>query len=231
MPWRQWVRGIEIEPSLYAADFANLGAQIEELLGAGARIFHFDIGDGSFVEPITMGPIVLASIAPLIHRSGGKIDCHLMVVHPERHFRHVAHAGGDSVTFHVEACEQPKKAIAAARALGLGVGVAFNLETSVDVAASAAEGADLVNCMSIHPGYSGQRFMPEALPRVAAIREALPDAIFVQVDGGIDRSNARAVSEAGASLLVAGTSIFGQADISAAYLNVCGLIAHTLSER
>src|SRR5438105_13190313 len=113
--WRDWVRGFEIEPSLYAADFANLGSQIEQLLAAGARIFHFDIGDGQFVETITMGPIVLRSIAPLIHECGGAVDCHLMTVDPQRHFGPIADAGGDSVTFHLEACDRPPEAIAAAR--------------------------------------------------------------------------------------------------------------------
>jgi ribulose-phosphate 3-epimerase len=218
--WRELARGIEIEPSLYAADFANLGAQIRALLAAGARIFHFDVGDGRFVEPITMGPIVLASIAPLVHRAGGALDCHLMVVEPEHHFAQIANAGGDSVTFHVEACEDPRRAIAAARALGLGAGVALNPETAVERALAAAEGADLVNCMSIHPGYSGQEFMPEALPRIAALRRGLPGDVLVQVDGGIERENAHAVSAAGASLLVAGTSIFDQPDISAAYMSL-----------
>ena len=222
MPWRQWIRGTEVEPSLYAADFASLGAQIQQLLDAGARIFHFDVGDGCFVEPITMGPIVLASIAPMIHRAGGTIDCHLMVVEPERHFAQVARAGGDSVTFHVEASEDPAGTAARARALGLGVGIAFKLETSVEAALTAADGVDLVNVMSIHPGYSGQRFMPETLPRISALREALPEATLVQVDGGIDRTNIDTVRDAGANLLVAGTSVFGQADITAAYRALAG---------
>jgi ribulose-phosphate 3-epimerase len=231
MPWQDWVRGIEIEPSLYAADFANLGKQIQQLLDAGARLFHFDVGDGQFVEPITIGPIVLKSIAPLIHRAGGAVDCHLMVVEPERQFAQIAKAGGDSVTFHVEACDDPGRAVAAARALDLGVGVALNSETAVERAIAAAEGADLVNCMSIHPGYSGQEFMPEALPRIEALRSGLPEEVFVQVDGGIERENARAATRAGASLLVAGTSIFDQRDIGAAYVNLCEESAIEVSER
>ena len=102
MPWRDWIRTVEIEPSLYAADFARLGDQIEALLRAGVRIFHFDVGDGHFVPPITMGPIVLQSISPIVHNGGGFLDCHLMVEEPQRHFEAVAAAGGDSVTFHYE---------------------------------------------------------------------------------------------------------------------------------
>ena len=100
MSWDNWVRGAEVEPSLYAADFSRLGEQIELLLQGGARIFHFDVGDGHFVPPITVGPIVLRWIAPIVHRGGGRIDCHLMVEQPDKHFEAIAAAGGDSVTFH-----------------------------------------------------------------------------------------------------------------------------------
>ncbi len=107
MSWDRWIRTVEIEPSLYAADFARLGDQIEILLRAGARVFHFDVGDGHFVEPVTIGPIVLESIAPLIHREGGAIDCHLMVDEPERQFGLLQSAGADSVTFHFEIADDP----------------------------------------------------------------------------------------------------------------------------
>ena len=93
MSWKRWVREIEVEPSLYAADFLALGEQIDHLMGAGARVFHFDVGDGHFVEPVTIGPIVLESIAPLIHRFEGVIDCHLMVDDPEHHFEMIKKAG------------------------------------------------------------------------------------------------------------------------------------------
>jgi ribulose-phosphate 3-epimerase len=221
MSVQKWVRGVEIEPSLYAADFANLGAQIEQLLAAGTRIFHFDVGDGHFVEPVTMGPIVLESIAPLIHERGAYVDCHLMVAEPEHHIPQLAAAGGDSVTFHVEAAPDPSRVIAQARALGLSVGVAFNPETSVDQALDASTGADFVLCMSIHPGYSGQQFMPEALSRISQIREGLPEKVLVQVDGGIDETNARDVARAGARLIVAGSAIFEEPDIARAYEELC----------
>ena len=97
MAWRDWVRTVEVEPSLYAADFARLGEQIDELLDAGVRVFHYDVGDGHFVEPITIGPIVLESIAEPIHARGGAIDVHLMVDNPERHIPQVARARAISV--------------------------------------------------------------------------------------------------------------------------------------
>jgi ribulose-phosphate 3-epimerase len=215
--WRDWIRTVEIEPSLYAADFADLGNQVRYLLNAGARVFHFDVGDGHFVEPITIGPVVLRAIAPMIHQAGGVVDCHLMVSNPEHHFEQVKAAGGDSVTFHVEACEEPWNAIALARSQDLAVGVAFNPETSVQDAVAASLGADLVLCMSIHPGYSGQEFMPSALPRIRELRSQLHERVVVQVDGGVSRENVKAVYEAGAEAIVAGTAVFGYEDLGRAY--------------
>jgi ribulose-phosphate 3-epimerase len=216
MSWH-WVRGAEIEPSLYAADFARLGEQIAYLLNAGARVFHFDVGDGHFVEPVTIGPIVLASISDLVHRRGGYLDCHLMVDNPERHISQIAEAGGDSVTVHLEVTDDPQGLVAEAREHGLGVGLAFNPESSVGDAVAAAAGFDLVLCMSIHPGYSGQTFLPESLDRIAELREGLPEAVFVQVDGGITAENVSDVRRAGADLIVAGSAIFDREDLPRAY--------------
>jgi ribulose-phosphate 3-epimerase len=226
MGWNEWVRTAEIEPSLYAADFSRLGEQIETVMEAGVRIFHFDVGDGHFVEPITIGPIVLKSISPIVHGLGGVLDCHLMVESPEKHFAQIAEAGGDSVTVHYEACDDVPGVIQQARELELGVGVAFNPETEPDdVVAAAGELADLVLCMSIHPGYSGQPFMPESVPRVQRLRELLPDSAHVQVDGGVGPDNAAEIRQAGANLLVAGTSIFGQEDIAGAYRRLAQAIS------
>ena len=217
MPWDDWIRTSEIEPSLYAADFSQLGRQVEILLGAGARVFHFDVGDGHFVPPITVGPIVLQWISPLVHRRGGALDCHLMVEEPARHFAAIAAAGGDSVTFHLEAVDDVGATVRAARDEGLEVGLAFNPETAPAEAAAAAEGVDLVLCMSIRPGYSGQAFMPEAIDRVGELRSLLPAGVHVQVDGGVGHDNVRALADAGADLLVAGTAIFEREDLPRAY--------------
>jgi ribulose-phosphate 3-epimerase len=217
MAWRDWIRTVEVEPSLYAADFARLGEQVEALLHAGCRIFHFDVGDGHFVEPVTIGPVVLSSIAPLVHESGGVLDCHLMVDNPLRHFPQIAAAGGDSATFHYEVVEDVPATIAAAREHGLQVGVAFNPESEPEDVAAVAEEADLVLCMSIHPGYSGQQFRPDALDRIRRLRAALPGPVYVQVDGGIDDANICDVQRAGATLLVAGSAVFRQEDPPRAY--------------
>jgi len=222
MGWQDWIRDIEVEPSLYAADFARLGEQVEELLDAGVRGFHYDIGDGHFVEPITIGPIVIESIADVVHGRGAVLDCHLMVDNPERHIPQVARAGGDSVTFHVEVTDDPGSLIELARSHDLGVGVACKPKTAVEDAARAAARADIALCMSIEPGYSGQAFMPEALDRIARLCELLPETP-IQVDGGIGPDTIGPAQEAGASLFVAGTSIFGEDDIAAAYASLVEL--------
>jgi ribulose-phosphate 3-epimerase len=217
MSWRDWARTVEVEPSLYAADFARLGEQIDVLLRAGTRIFHFDVGDGHFIEPVTIGPIVLESIAPLVHQAGGVLDCHLMVDNPLRCIPQIARAGGDSATFHYEVVDDVLGTIAAAREHGLQVGVAFNPESEPEDVAAVAADADLVLCMSIHPGYSGQQFRPDSVDRIRRLRAAMPESVRIQVDGGIDRETIGAAHAAGATLLVAGSAIFGQEDPAAAY--------------
>ena len=224
MGWHEWIRSADVEPSIYAADFANLGAQVRTLLHAGARVFHVDIGDGHFVEPITIGPVVVKAVAPVVHEVGGAVDCHLMVSNPERHFRQVAEAGGDSVTFHVEATDDVARTMALARQEGLSVGVAFNPETAVEVAAEASIGADLVLCMTVNPGYSGQQFLPESLERIAELRRLLPRKL-IQVDGGITLENIRSVREAGADLIVAGSSVFADGDLPHPYLRLLRALA------
>jgi len=221
MGWDTWIRdGREVEPSLYAADFARLGEQIDVLLAAGCRVFHFDVGDAHFVPPVTIGPVVLRSIAPMIHAAGGVIDCHLMVSDPAHHFPEFAASGADSVTFHVEATDDPVEVAAAARAHGLAVGVAFNPATTPSQAAAAAElaDADMILCMSIEPGYSGQAFMSAAIGRIEELA-ALVD-IPIQVDGGIGEENAKSAVDAGASLLVAGSAVFADPDPGAAYARI-----------
>jgi ribulose-phosphate 3-epimerase len=206
MPWDRWIRTWEVEPSVYAADFSRLGHQIDVLARAGARIFHFDVGDGHLVPPITMGPIVLQWISPIVHRYEGAFDCHLMVERPERQFEAIAAAGGDSVTFHFEAVDDVPA-------------------TEPEDVAAVADGVDLVLCMSIHPGYSGQEFMPDAVDRVARLRELLPEGMHIQVDGGIDHSNLPSLLSAGADLLVVGTAIFEREDLPRAYRRLVQALA------
>jgi ribulose-phosphate 3-epimerase len=225
--WDDWIRTVEVEPSLYAADFARLGEQVEILLRSECRVFHFDVGDGHFIPPITTGPVVLQSIAPLVHRTDGVLDCHLMVEQPERHIVQFAEAGADSVTVHFEACPDLPGVVALAREHGLRIGMAFNPETGVEEAAAKALEAevDVVLCMSVHPGYSGQAFIPESIERVRALRGLLPEAIHVQVDGGVGPDNIRELFDAGATLFVAATAIFGREDLPRAYRRLVRALA------
>ena len=227
MSWSEWVRTVEVEPSLYGADFSRLGDEVAALLGAGCRVFHYDVGDGHFVPPITTGPIVLQWIAPRVREAGAVLDCHLMVESPEKHIPQFAQAGADSVTVHFETCPDLPGVAALAREHGLEVGMAFNPETGAEEAAAAALEAevDLVLCMSIHPGYSGQEFMPESIGRIRALRAALPDEVRVQVDGGVGPENIVELREAGASLFVAATSIFGDDDPPRAYRRLVDAVA------
>jgi ribulose-phosphate 3-epimerase len=217
--WASETRAVEVEPSLYAADFARLGEQLDELITAGVRVFHYDVGDGHFVEPIIIGPIVLASIAERIHDRGGFVDVHLMVEEPASYFEPFRDAGADSVTFHYEAVDDVAAIAQAARKHELGVGIALKPASDVDEVAAVAQdaGADVVLCMSIEPGYSGQEFMPDAFRRLERLRELLPDGVHVQVDGGVKLENVGRARAAGADLLVAATAVFGTADPAAAY--------------
>ena len=225
MPWRDWIRTVEIEPSLYAADFSRLGEQVEDLCRCGCRIFHFDVGDGHFVEPVTMGPIVLKDVAPIVHRYQGAMDVHLMVENPVKYFEPVAAAGGDSVTFHYEAVDDVAATVRAAREHELQVGIAFNPESEPEDVAAVSADADIVLCMGIHPGYSGQPFREETFERVSRLRAALPEHIFIQVDGGVGPDNVRELFERGTRLLVAGSAIFAREDLPRAYRRLVQALA------
>ncbi|MBD0330676.1 MAG: ribulose-phosphate 3-epimerase [Thermoleophilia bacterium] len=223
MDWREHVREVEVEPSLYAADFARLGEEVDVLLDTGARVFHWDVGDGHFVEPVTMGPIVLRAVAPRVRAQGGLVDCHLMVENPARHVPQFAEAGADSVTVHVEVDWEPARALARSR--GLGFGLALNPDTPLERVLPRAGELDLVLCMSVHPGYSGQRFIAASVERAARLRELLPDRVRLQVDGGVGAENVGALRQAGADLLVAASAIFGGGDPAAGYRALASAVA------
>ena len=184
-----------------------------------------DVGDGRFIPPVTIGPVVVQSIASVIHAAGGRLDCHLMVDDPTEQLRLIKVAGGDSVTFHLEAAPDVRAVVALARELELGVGLAFNPDSPVEAAVAASTGTDLLLCMSVHPGYSGQSFIPESLDRIRRLRELVAPGTLIQVDGGLTDQNINAVREAGADLLVAGSAIFYAEDVAAAYTGLVEAIA------
>ena len=226
MTWDRWIRTVEVEPSLYAADFSRLGEQVEILLRTGARVFHFDIGDGHFVEPVTIGPIVLDSIAPLIHREGGAIDCHLMVDDPAHYFGALQTAGADSVTFHYEVVGGNAQAIAEeARVRGFQVGLAFNPETAVEDVLPYASSFDLLLCMSIHPGTRGRSSCRRRSSGSARSTTVGRRAFTSRWTAGSRTTTSASVYDAGADLIVAGSAIFGMEDLPRAYRRLVQLLA------
>jgi ribulose-phosphate 3-epimerase len=208
-----------VAPSILSADFSRLGAQVEEVMGAGARVIHFDVMDGRFVPPITIGPLVASSIADRVHDAGGAVDVHLMIERPERQIEAFAEAGADSITFHEEATPHANRTLAAIRELGCLAGVAINPGTPVEAVAELRDLADIVLCMTVNPGWGGQAFIPGSPDKVRRLRPLVGEA-RIEVDGGIDGATAGSVAEAGASLFVAGSGVFGAGDPAAAYAEI-----------
>jgi ribulose-phosphate 3-epimerase len=210
-----------VAPSILSADMGRLGAQVEEVMDAGARVIHFDVMDGQFVPPITIGPLVLSGIADQVHSSGGAVDVHLMIEAPERQIAEFAKAGADSITFHEEATPHAHRTLAAVRDLGCLAGVAINPGTPVEAVQELRGLADIVLCMTVNPGWGGQSFIetsPEKLERLAP----LVGKAAIEVDGGVDTQTAAPLAAAGAQLFVAGSAVFGAADPAAAYSEIAG---------
>ncbi len=206
-------------PSILSADFGRLGAQIGEVMDAGARVIHFDVMDGHFVPPITIGPLVLAGIADQVHDAGGAVDVHLMIDAPERHIEAFAKAGADSITFHEEATPHANRTLHAIRELGCLAGIAINPGTPVGALSELGGRADVVLCMSVNPGWGGQAFIPTSPDKVGRLRSLVGDA-RIEVDGGVDATTAGSLAAAGASLFVAGSAVFGAPDPAQAYRDI-----------
>lgn len=212
-----------IAPSILSSDFARLGAQVGEVLDAGARVIHVDVMDGHFVPPITIGPLVVAAIAERVHDAGGVLDCHLMIADPAAQIGEFAAAGADSISVHVEATPHPHRLLGAIREAGCLAGLALNPGTPASAASELAELADLLLCMSVNPGWGGQRFIPTSPHKVAGLR-ALGERALIEVDGGIDAETAPIVAQSGADLFVAGSAIFGRPDPAEAYAEIAAAV-------
>jgi ribulose-phosphate 3-epimerase len=209
-----------VAPSILAADFARLGEQVEQVMEAGARVIHVDVMDGHFVPPISIGAMVVDSLRELVGARGGVLDVHLMVERPERRVEEFTSAGADTVIVHWEATPHVHYALKAVRDAGLHSGLAINPATPPEAVVGLADMFDHVLCMTVNPGWGGQPYIETSTAKIARLRELLGPDMPIEVDGGIDAATAAPAAEAGATLFVAGSSIFGAADPAAAYREV-----------
>jgi ribulose-phosphate 3-epimerase len=208
-----------VAPSILSADFARLGAQVAEVMAAGARIIHVDVMDGHFVPPITIGPLVAGSIADQVHGAGGALDVHLMIECPADHVAEFARAGADCITVHFEADAHVNRTLHAIREAGCLAGVALNPGTPAISVSELTEAADVVLCMSVNPGWGGPSFIASSPDKVSRLSSLAPRQ-RIEVDGGIDPDTVGSVAEAGATLFVAGSAVFGTPDPAEAYQRI-----------
>jgi ribulose-phosphate 3-epimerase len=218
------LQDVRVAPSILAADFARLGDQVEAVMDAGARVIHVDVMDGHFVPPISIGALIVDALRELVHDRGGALDVHLMVERPERRIEDFAKAGADTLIVHWEATPHVHYALGAVRAAGLDAGLALNPATPADVVAGLSGDVDHVLCMTVNPGWGGQPYIESSTAKVARLRELLGSDVPIEVDGGIDAGTARQTRDAGATLFVAGSSIFGAADPAAAYGEIAAAV-------
>jgi len=204
---------IEVAPSVLSADFARLADEIGQIASAGVKMVHLDVMDGHFVPNITIGPPVIAKLRKV---SDLVFDAHLMISEPAEYAERFVEAGADHVTFHIEAADDPEAIIEKLHNLGRTAGICLNPDTPVEAIAQVAPLCDMVLVMTVHPGFGGQKFMPEAAKKIAQVRQMVGPDIRIEVDGGIDAKTTPIVVSYGADTLVAGNAIFGKSDRAAA---------------
>jgi len=219
MPWSG------VAPSILAADFSRLGEQVQTVLDAGAEVIHVDVMDGHFVPPITMGPLAVDAIAERVHAAGAAVDVHLMIERPERHVQAFADAGADGITLHVEATPHVHYALQAVKEAGCRAGLALNPGTPPEAVEPVAGDVDLVLCMTVNPGWGGQAFLPRSPARIERLRALVGPETVLEVDGGIAVKTAAECAAAGATLFVAGSSVYGAEDPAQAVHGLAEAIA------
>lgn len=203
---------IKIAPSILAADFSKLAEEVIEVEKAGAELIHIDVMDGHFVPNITMGPIVVEALRPVTTLP---LDVHLMIENPDAYIEQFAQAGADYITVHVEACRHLHRTLQLIRSKGVKSGVVLNPHTPVESILHVLDEVDMVLFMTVNPGFGGQQFIPSVLPKVKQLSTIIKERnlkIDIEIDGGVDEETIIPCVEAGATILVAGSAIFGQED-------------------
>ncbi len=221
------LRDTRVAPSILAADHSRMGAQVEEIMAAGARVVHVDVMDGHFVPPISVGPPIVEAIREQVGDAGGILDVHLMIEQPERQVEEFAKAGADIISIHQEATPHVHFTLERIREAGCLAGLALNPSTPVAAAGELAEMVNLLLCMTVNPGWGGQSFIEASLSKVERLRAQLPAGVPVEVDGGIGEETAPRCVEAGATALVAGSAVMGSDDPAESYRSIAAAAGAT----
>jgi ribulose-phosphate 3-epimerase len=203
---------VKIAPSILSANFAKLGEEILDVEKGGADFIHVDVMDGHFVPNITIGPLIVEAIRPVTKLP---LDVHLMIEDPDQYIEAFAKAGADYITVHVEACRHLHRTIHLIKSLGVKAGVVLNPATPVETIQHVIADIDMVLLMSVNPGFGGQKFIPEVLPKIKRVKELAAQkgaSIEIEIDGGVNSETAKLCIEAGATVLVAGSAIYNQED-------------------
>ena len=207
------MKKIKIAPSFLSADFSKAGVEMEQITLNGADFVHLDVMDGSFVKNISFGPKFIKEIRPY---SKAIFDVHLMIVNPWNYIKQFADAGADIITVHYEACgDRLAETLKAIKELGIKCGVVINPDTPVEKIADVVELCDMILLMSVFPGFGGQKFIPDVLPKISQAKELIKKSgkdIDLEIDGGITKENVKLVKERGANVIVAGSTVFNEKD-------------------